>query len=177
MSKENVVRYYFKEVSLWRGTKNWRADKPEMYNRIHKGFAVMAKVTPGLKWVYPYKYFLKYQIKFFPKNFKFSRILGRGSSLIDERNSFKEFLRYKIFGKKFYNYKTEELHDIVKLHYHFVDWDKMYLKHMFYALRQSYEVRAGVNDFWEVVEWATFRMNEDEIILKPIKNEWGVLDL
>ena len=61
MSKENVVRYYFKEVSLWRGTKNWRADKPEMYNRIHKGFAVMAKVTPGLKWVYPYKYFLKFQ--------------------------------------------------------------------------------------------------------------------
>jgi hypothetical protein len=137
----------------------------------------MAKVTPELRWVYPYKYFFKHQIKFFSKNFKFSRRIGVGSKLVDERNSFKEFLRYKIFGKKFYNYKTEELHDIVKLHYHFVDWNKMYLKHMFYALRQSYEVRAGVNDFWEVVEWATSRMNEDGIVLKPIKNEWGVLDL
>ena len=58
-------------------------------------------------------------MNFFSQNFKFSRFLGRGSMLIDEMRSFKELLKYKIWGGKSYNYKTEELHDVVKLHYHF----------------------------------------------------------
>tara|TARA_B100000035_G_scaffold200063_1_gene171069 strand:+ start:237 stop:1082 length:846 start_codon:yes stop_codon:yes gene_type:complete len=177
LNRENVDIYYFREVSLWRSTKEWRTDKPEMYNRIHKGFAVMARITPGLRWVYPYKFFFKHQINFFLKHLKFSRFLGQGSKLINERNTYKKIIENKINGRKSFTFKTVELSDVVKLHYHFVDWDKMYKRHMFYAVRHSYETRAGVNDFWEVVDWATSRIDEKGIKLEPVKPEWGVLDL
>lgn len=177
MNAPNTVRYFFKEVTLWRSTTNFRTDKPELYNRIHKGFAVMAKVTPKLRWRYPYKHFIKHQINFFKTNYYFTRLLGQGSILLDERMTFSERLKFKIFGKIDYDKKYVELHDLMKLHYHFVDWNKVIKTHMFYALRHAYEIKARTNDFWKVVAYSTQRMDEKGMQTAKVKKEWGVLDL
>ena len=159
MSNNNVHRYFFKEITLWKNTEEYRTDRPEMYNRIHKGFAIMARVTPNIKWVFPYNRFLQYQYAFIKKNKRLSKKVSLWSTLKVENSNF------------------VELHDIKKIHYHFVDWNKVIKTHMFYAVRKSIEEKTTLDEAFNIVKWATSRMNEDGLKLAPVKKEWGTLKL
>ena len=88
-------------------------------------------------------------------------------------------IMFNLYDKRLFygKLKTKDvsLLNLVKIHYHFVDWDRAYKKHAYYAVRNAYEMKAGRDQFLNIVNQATARLNEDGMVLKPVEEEWGVI--
>ena len=148
---------FFKEITLWRNTKEYRIDKPEAYNR-RDGTCQLVRMNPNLKWVLPAKYQWKQRLYNSIKNFKYikSPIAGNEKLVgIDGNTHYSEF---------------------VQIHYHFADWDKAWYKHLNYAIRDAIQFNRSIKDIGNISEWATKRLDESTLKTAPVKPEWGVLD-
>ena len=152
-----VGKIYFKEISLWRSNKEYRIDKPNLYNR-QKTVCQILRMNNNLKWVPSWPYTFKHRI----------RMLLQNGIYIPNPPSGHEQLK-GVSGE------TLDLPDLVKIHYHFADWDKVWWKHLRYAVRESIQLKKKLKDVPEIVDWATRRLNEDDLQLAPVKPEWGVL--
>jgi len=157
MDAPDVGRYYFQEITLWRSTKQYRVDKPGEYMRVHHGFPVLVRMTPSLVWKHSDRMSLKRTLWLLIKKRIQLNSRRTASALMGVRG------------------KTVELNDLVKLHYHFVNWERSWQRHMSYALRKSFEENKKIEHIPEIVEWASRRMNEDGLKMETVKPEWGVL--
>jgi len=156
LSRPGVGRYLFREITLWRSNQYYRVDKPERYMRIHSGFPSLLRYTPALKWVYPvslkgYVYLLLTQ-RLWPPRFPLGHreLVGIAGS-------------------------TVELGDVVKIHYHYADWDRAWCRRTRYAVWQAINYRKPMSELDDIVAWATRSLDEEGLKLAPVKPEWGVL--
>lgn len=161
MNRQDAGRYYFQEITLWRNTQYYRVDKPEKYMRIHHGFPVMLRLIPTLKWKHPARLGLRYHLWLLLKKKLWLPKINPGDTTMS-----------KLTGVQG---ETIDLPDIVKLHYHFADWERAWRNHMAYAVRKAIDEKKRAGFIPEIVEWASDRLNENGLELAPVKPEWGVL--
>jgi len=157
LNRPTVGQIYFKEISLWRSNKEYRIDKPNLYNR-QKTVCQIVRMNNNLKWVPSWPYTFKHRIRM---------LLQNGIYIPNPPNGYMKL--------KGVSGETLDLPDLVKIHYHFADWDKVWWTHLRYAVRESIQLKKKLKDVPEIVDWATQRLNEDDLQLAPVKPEWGVL--
>ena len=157
MSRPDVGRYYFREITLWRSNSQYRVDNPDKYMRIHRSFPVMVRFTPVLVWKHPARQLLKRTIWLFIKNRRWPSAKSTASVLTGVKG------------------RTIDLPDVVKLHYHFVDWERAWRRHMHYAVRKAPEEKMHLGQIPEIVDWGSQRLDEAGLELAPVNPEWGVL--
>lgn len=162
-ARDDVASYQFLEISLWRGTDYCRVDQPEKYMRAMT-LSSMLRLTPALSWEHLWKTGWKERL---------ARIVHRDPTPKVKRGSTKSW-GIRLNGL---DGETVCLADLVKLHYHFVDWDQMWLRHLRYAIYDAVECRRPVSEIDQIMEWATDRMDEEGLRLAPVRPEWGVLPL
>tara|TARA_B100000029_G_scaffold306778_1_gene299603 strand:+ start:4397 stop:5203 length:807 start_codon:yes stop_codon:yes gene_type:complete len=157
LNNPRVGQIYFKEISLWRNNKQYRIDKPDMYNR-QRTMCQILRMNKNLKWVPSYPYTLKHRLRM---------LLQKGKYLPVPPNGYMKLRG--LVGE------TLDLSELVKIHYHFADWEKVWWTHLRYAVRESIQLKKNLKDVPEIVDWATLRLNEEGLELAPVKPEWGVL--
>ena len=68
------------------------------------------------------------------------------------------------------------LHDLVKLHYHFADWEHAWRKQIRFTLNQILSHTGySIYDLEALMEFACGRMDETGLRLAPVDPVWGVL--
>ena len=151
-----IGRIFFKEITLWRNTREYRIDKPEAYNR-RDGTCQLVRMNPNLKWTLPAKYQWKKRLYNSIKEFKYTKAPIAGNE--------------KLIGIKGNTHYSE----FVQIHYHFADWDKAWYIHMNYAIRDAIQFNRSIEEIGDIAEWATKRLDESTLKTTTIKSEWGVL--
>ena len=152
-----VGEIFFKEITLWKNTKEYRTDKPEMYNRSG-GTCRLVRMSPALKWILPAEYQWKRRIYNSVKKFRYIKVPVSGIEKL-----------VGIEGSTLYS-------DYVRIHYHFVNWEDVWYKHMRYAVRDAIQFNKPLNELETICKWATSRLDESTLETDTINPEWGVLD-
>ena len=152
-----VGQIFFKEITLWKNTKEYRTDKPEMYNRP-EGTCRLVRMSPELKWILPAEYQWKRRIYNSVKKFRYIKAPVSGIEKL-----------VGIEGATLYS-------DYVRIHYHFVNWDDTWYKHMRYAVRDAIQFKKPLNELEAICKWASSRLDESTLSTSPINPDWGVLD-
>ena len=156
ISNDDVGQIFFKEITLWKNTKEYRIDKPEAYNR-RDGTCRLVRMNPNLKWTLPAKYQWKRKVYASIKNLKLIKTPVSGIEKL-----------IGIKGSTIYS-------DYVRVHYHFVNWDEAWYKHMRYAVRDAIQFNKQLDELEEICKWASSRLDESTLKTAPVKPEWGVL--
>ena len=151
-SRSGAGRYCFREVTLWRGADRYRIDRPDLYGRILDTSPILVRNAPSLKVV---------------------STRGRKRRVRDALTRNRYFVGG--MGTAGFAGETVELLDLVKLHYHFVDWERAWRHQIAYAVWRSREEGRFGHPVDEIVEWASGRMNEEGLRCAPVRPEWGVL--
>lgn len=160
--EKEVGQYLFREITLWRGTTHYRIDRPEDFHRIHPENITLVRNVPGLRWecVRPYH----------------RQLVGAARAWLRGRRY--RFLKYPgTHDRRFAGVKGKIVHlELVKLHYHFVDWEHAWKKQIRFLLNQVL-AHSGytIYDLEDLLQWATRRMDETGLKLAPVNPEWGVL--
>lgn len=159
MERDDVAWYHFLEISLWRGTEYFRIDKPDMYMR-EPGTCRLLRLTPALHWDYAAK-----------------RTLGGGLNDLMQLRRRPQRSKTKTVASRLMGGVGEIVYltNLVRLHYHFADWDRTWRRHVQYALYDAIEHKRSLRDIDEVLAWATDRLDEQGLRLAPVRPEWGVL--
>ena len=152
-------RHFFREVTLWRGVDQYRVDKPELYARI-AGTNQIVRMTPELKWRVSRRYSFKWRLL---------RSLREGRRIRKPVSGHE-----KLVGLRD---DTRNHDDLVRLHYHFVDWERCWRNHVRYAAREAIQFCLKLEDLEDIVDWATARLDEEGLRLAPVKDQWGVMEL
>lgn len=157
LSQPDIGRIFFKEITLWRSNKFYRVDRPGMYNRDITTNQII-RLNSRLSWKLQRKHTLPYRVmKFFTTGKYEPAPLSGYESL----NGIKG--------------KTIAIPDLVKIHYHFTDWDRAWRAHVFYGVREAIQFKKSLNQAPEIAKWASDRLDETGLKLVPVKPEWGVL--
>lgn len=158
LSRPGVGRYWFQEITLWRSNQYYRVDKPNQYMRPTGCVPHLIRMNPRLRWRHPtfasWKHFAYAVIK------KHRLDLGKQVSI-----------HLSLCGIEGESVPIP----LVKLHYHFVDWDEAWKKHLTYAVHRTIETSRPRKKVDEFVAWATSRLDETGLQLAPVKPEWEVL--
>ena len=157
LARPRVGRIFFKELTLWRSNQYYRVDKPEMYHR-DTGTNQIVQMTPQLRWRVPARYTLRRRLLRFLQTGRLEPKPVAGNESLAG-----------IEGE------TLKVTDLVRLHYHFVDWERAWRVHMRYAIREAIMFKRELDEVPEILEWATARLDETGLQLAPVKPEWGVL--
>ena len=157
IGRPELGRIFFREVTLWRSNQYYRIDKPEMYHR-DTGTNQMLRMTPDLRWERAWPYTFKPRLKKFLTTGHFPPAPVSGY----------ETLR-GIRGE------TLKVADLVRVHYHFADWERTWSGHVRYAARDAIQFKRKLHELESIVDWATARLDETGLELEPVKLEWGVL--
>jgi|GEM_PF-6416556 len=152
-----IGRHFFKEVTLWRSTDMYRVDKPEMYHRM-SGTNQIIKLTKQLRWI-PSKQ--QKTSKRLLQSLHYRRLIPK--------RKMGNFTYQGLIGDTHYH------ENLVRLHYHFVDWNHAFLVHLRAAAIEAIQMKYHLKDVPEIVAWATQRLDESGLQLAPICKEWGVL--
>ena len=152
-----IGQIFFKEITLWKNTREYRIDKPEMYNRSD-GTCRLVRMNPNLKWILPADYQWKRRLYNSIKSFKFIKAPTAGIE--------------KLIGVE----GSTAHSDFVRIHYHFVDWDETWYKHMRYAVRDAIQFNKPLKELEAICQWGRSRLDESTLETAPIKPKWGVLD-
>lgn len=159
LSVPDVARYHFQEITLWRSSQYYRVDRPDQYARASTASPILIRYNPRLTLTRPDRGYWKAVLqglvqhprKFFspvymPESLAWRNLEGRHVNL-----------------------------DLVKLHYHFVNWERVWKRHMTYAVLYAFQYHKKPSQVEEIVDWATKRLDETGLELAPVKPEWGVL--
>lgn len=157
LNQSDVGRIFFREVTLWRSNRFYRVDKPEMYAR-DTGTNQILRMTPELRWVLPSQFTLHRRLLHSLRTHRFGRAPIAGNESLQG-----------LLGE------TLQVTDLVRCHYHFVDWERAWRVHMRYAIRDSIQFKRNLHEVDAVLAWATARLDETGLKLAPVKPEWGVL--
>jgi hypothetical protein len=169
LTPKEVGQYRFREINLWRSTKNYRIDQPERYHRIHN-CPTLVRNNPDLRWVSMDEGFM----------LNFRRVLV--SWLKGQPGLYKPFRKRRYKGLRVDTQlrgiigKTVDLGDIANIHYHYADWDEAWKKQVRYALNYSIALDYKPREIDSLFDYVINRMDEDHLQLAPVKPEWGVLD-
>ncbi len=159
LRRPDVGRYHFHEITLWRGTNYYRTDKPEQYMRRRGLAPFLIKYTPELRYTRPDRGYWKATLRGLisnPSEF-FRRIY------VPKNGILRGVVGYEV-----------EL-EFVNLHYHFVNWEKTWQRHMTYAVYEAIQYHKKPSQVEEIVNWASRRLDETGLQLASVKPEWGVL--
>lgn len=157
LSRPDVGRIFFREVTLWRSNKFYRVDRPDMYFR-DTGTNQIVRMTPGLRWVLPARYTLRRRLLRFVTTHRLepAPVVGN-ESLAGIQGT------------------TLKVTDLVRIHYHFAAWERAWRLHLRYAARDAIQFKRRPRELPQIVTWATARLDETGLQLAPVKAEWGVL--
>lgn len=157
LAQPSLGRVFFREVTLWRSNEFYRIDKPEMYGR-DKAVNQILRLTPALRWVLPPVHRVPRRALASLRSGRIARAPVAGHEAL-----------VGIAGH------TLQRPDLVRVHYHFADWERAWRTHLRYAVRDAIQFRRALKDIPQIVEWATARLDETGLELAPVKPEWGVL--
>lgn len=156
LSRPGVGRYLFREITLWRSNQQYRIDKPELHLRIHPSYPFLVRYNRNLRWE--------------------SRVSWKGYlSMVMKQRRWPPRFPFDFRRLEGIDGETVELGDVVKLHYHFADWDHAWRVQMRWAILQAINHRSKTNEIHDLVAWATYRMDETGLQLASVKPEWGPL--
>ena len=169
LKQKEVGRYRFQEITLWRSTQEYRIDKPEKYHRI-TNHPMLIRNHPALSWVPREESFM---INF--RRFMASCLKGKLFLYEPVRKRRFKGLRS---GNKFEGVQGETvgLKDVVRIHYHYADWDAAWKKQIRYALNYAIALDYKPEEIDALFKYVTQRLDEDGLQLAPVKPEWGILD-
>ena len=163
LADATVGQYLFREITLWRSTSHYRVDRPDKYMRIHPENIALIRNVPSLRWecVRPYH----------------KQLYGAIRSWL--RGKRYNFLRYPgTHDRRFVGVvgRVVELHDLVKLHYHFANWEYAWRKQIRFTLNQVLaHTGYSMRDIDYLVDFCCHRMDETGLKLAPVDPSWGVL--
>ena len=159
MSRTDVAWYHLLEITTWRSPYYFRVDKPDWYMR-KEGTCRLAPLTPGLKWDYCSPLGWKSRLRLLMKGKRPEKIIRSLTSQL-----------YGATGEIVY--RT----DIVRLHYHFVDRERSWRRHLRYGLYDAIEKKHSLYDIDKSIEFATRRLDETGLRLAHVLPEWGALPI
>lgn len=163
LARKEVGQYLFREITLWRSITHYRVDRPNEFMRIHPENISLIRNVPTIQWkcVRPYHV----------QAYRALKQWARGQSY--------NFLRHPgTHDRAFVGVQGEVVHlgDTYKLHYHFVDWDKAWVKQMRFVLNQVLaHTGYRMSDIDKLIDWGKNRMDETGLQLEPVQPEWRAL--
>ena len=157
LSRPGLGRIFFKEVTLWRSNKYYRVDKPDMFHRDF-GLSPIVRLTPRLRWVPSSKYHWRRRIRTLVQTSRWLSPPAVGAMSLKGLEG-----------------ETLTMPDLVRIHYHFSDWERAWRGHLRYAVLEAIQFNKKLHDVEEIVNWATARLDETGLELAPVQPEWGVL--
>jgi glycosyltransferase involved in cell wall biosynthesis len=170
LKAKDVGRYRFREVTLWRSTENYRVDKPEKYFRITH-YPTLMRNNEALSWV-P----IDEGLRALNINFKRRIVswLKRQPYKPIRKRRFRRLRVNKILSGV--EGRIVDLEDVVRIHYHYADWDAAWRKQIRYALNYAIALDYKPEEIDALFEYTTQRVDESGLQLAPVKPEWGVLE-
>jgi len=155
-----VGKHVFKEVTLWRGTEFYRVDHPEKYHRDVAAITAIIRMNPALRWVPRQKYTWRGRVKNLLRGGRWLRVPNVGSERL-----------VGVSGEM-------RIHqDLVKLHYHFVNWDRAWRTEMRYVVYRAIATRTRLHEVESLVESMAHRLSEEGLELIPVDPRWGVISI
>lgn len=159
LSRKDIGRYHFQEITLWRSNREYRVDKPEWYMRPKGCSPFLLRFTPELRWTHPDFRSWKHVLKAVLKEHRIPKQRKVGTrSLIGQLPG-------------------EELLPYVKLHYHFADREQAWRKHLKVAVIEAIQENRKWADVDDIIEFATARLDENGLQTMPVDPAWGTLPL
>ena len=157
LSRNDVGRYHFQEITLWRSSCEYRIDKPDWYMRPRGCSPWLLRFTPRLRWTHQgfqsWKSFA-YEVL---KRHRIPRRYNVGIRVLLGQLPGEVELPY------------------VKLHYHFADRELAWRTHMRNGIMEAIQFKKQWKDLDAILEFATRRLDETGLQLAPVKLEWGAL--
>lgn len=153
-------KFAFKEITLWRSTDYYRIDHPEKYHRDIASICGIVRMNPALRWVPQQQYTQGARLK---------HMLRKGSWL-HVPNVGSEKLR-GVQGE------TRNYGDLVKLHYHFANWDRAWRTEMRYVVYRAIATKTRLNEVETLINTLAHRLSEDGLELAPVDPKWGVIPI
>lgn len=151
-------QHFFREVTLWRSINQYRIDLPEKYHR-RDGTNQIVRINPSLRWERTREE--SWKRRGLNSVMKLRAIPARrvgNLSLVGIRGE----ARY---------------HELVRLHYHFANWNRSWYVHMRYAVIEAIQMRRKLDEVEHVISWATDRMKEEGLVTRSVDDAWGVLPI
>lgn len=186
LSRTDVGRYHFQEITLWGSNKQYRADKPELYSRKRGKTPFLARWNPNFKYLDPYEKFPASLIRKMRQSWiiAITKRYFKEESFSNKNSKFQKTLSSIFWNPDFIDYANtfikgnegnEEELPFVKMHYHYENMYHAWRKHMNYALQTAIRHHRTPAEISMLVDWASSKLNEDGIILKDVDPEWGAL--
>lgn len=152
MNDESVGVYQFAKISPWRGFEFYRADNnkwvPEPKNVLNP---ILIRSSRKIKWGNPKGSLFKRIAKFLARGDRFMPIFGRQFPLGIEG-------------------KIVSCENLMSVHFNNLNYFELIKKQMFYILNEKRERPYKKN--LDLVNWACFRLDETNIKLLPVNQDW-----
>jgi hypothetical protein len=73
--------------------------------------------------------------------------------------------------------ETRNCRDLVKLHYHFANWDRAWRSEMRYVVYRAIATKTRLNEVEALIETLAHRLSEEGLALAPVDPKWGVIPI
>jgi len=188
LSNPDVGRYHFREVTLWRSTQHYRIDHPEKWGRTRGKTPYLLRVSPT--WILGNPYTRTWRSTLYwwlgrqwPVAYVRRRVNPTCRLASAPRNRLERMVSGVIWPEDYLNFANlQPIGDfgnefelpLVKLHYHYANWDAAWRKHMYYALNSALLQMRSPGEIPHIVNWATKNLFDD-VELAEVDKVWGVI--
>lgn len=186
LSRQDVGRYTFQEITLWDGNTHYRTDKPDWYSRAICYTPMLIRWTPELKWsvgsTNRRKDFLNRCSH--STTLAWFKHLFKPHFLKNRKSKYGKLINECFFPSDYMNYTNGRLTgfsgevvnlELKKIHYHYFDLHYAFRKQMTYALMTAVKQHRLESEIPDLIDWAMKRLDLDGLETSPVLPEWGVI--